>query len=176
MSTQLGRKKEAIDTQWGEVTPSEHATQQALLAAEAAMVAPRLALAAALGEVAEAKACFEKAEREVAEGSVLLIESQQRRLQWHIDQPVPAHRRGEAAAAARIRAAGRRLKYAELQAELSSLELATIRGDIDDTEFKRHDLEQEQIEVLAMIAQQRYATHLVRGRGRGVPHGARTKD
>ena len=59
---------------------------------------------------------------------------------------------------------------------MSSLELATIRGDIDDTEFKRHDLEQEEIEVLAMIAQQRYATHLVRGRGRGVPHGARTKD
>ena len=134
------------------------------------MAAPRLALAAALGEVAEAKACFEKvpppprysapppsprppclahrlppsprhpprrpplatlphrpalplppvaqAEREVAEVSVLLIESQQRRLQWHRDQPVPAHRRGEAAAANRIRAAERRLKSAELQAAI----------------------------------------------------------
>jgi hypothetical protein len=37
---------------------------------------------------------------------------------------------------------------------LSSLELATIRGDIDDTEFKRHDLEQEEIVVLEMQQQQ----------------------
>ena len=85
MSAQLGRKKDAIDVQWCEVIPSEHDTEQALLAthslltthnslstthyslltkallaAEEAMAAPRLALAAALGEVAEAKACFEK--------------------------------------------------------------------------------------------------------------------
>ena len=59
-----------------------------------------------------------QAEREVAEVSVLLIESQQRRLQWHREQPVPAHRRGEAAAANRIRAAERRLKSAELQAAI----------------------------------------------------------
>ena len=30
MSTQLERKKEAVDTQWGDGTPSEEATQQAL--------------------------------------------------------------------------------------------------------------------------------------------------
>ena len=32
MSAQLGRKKDAIDLQWCEVIPSEHDTEQALLA------------------------------------------------------------------------------------------------------------------------------------------------
>ena len=61
MSTQLARKKCLVGSaRWAAMAPGEQATEQALLAAEAAMVAPRHTLAAVLGEVAEAKVCFEK--------------------------------------------------------------------------------------------------------------------
>ena len=72
-----------------------------------------------------------------------LIKAQQQCLQRARELPVPAHKWGADAVAARVEAGEQRVAAAELQAAVSSLELAAIRGDMNDTEFKRQDLEQE---------------------------------
>ena len=56
-------------------------------------------------------------------------------------------------AAATVEAAKLLLQAAELSQDMAALEIATLKGDMDDFEFKQRDLAQEEEELVRMKAE-----------------------